>query len=397
MAKKPLKTALTPLEKSVIKALLNDGWRNQDVQALINTGRPASINFGRISGIKSDNAIVPAAKQQVEAFRHKKLLFDHLTGLCPIDNERIVRAREAMILAVELFNTPRIAFKAGVFSMLANVAWTYLLHEYYESEGVQIVNNEGFSLSLSQMIARIDCPLSKACRQNLAALKEIRDVVEHHAIGPFDQRWLPLFQSTCLNFERALTELFGPRLTLGNDLGFALQFAKLTVDQIAMVQGYDLPEHIAALDASLAAKLGEGDADNLEYQFRVIYTLTNASKAKAHFQFVQPDSAEGKEIQNVLIKYKPVDDIWPLKPSDVVTRVAAASGRNFTSDKHQRAWKLYKARPSTGAADPAVTEKQYCIYHPPYKSYTYSQAWVDFLVSEIVDDASWAALSSFGG
>jgi hypothetical protein len=130
MAKKPSKSTLTPIEKSVIKALLSEGWRNQDLQALINTGRIASINFGRIAGIKADDTIVHATKQQVDAFRHKKLLFDHVTGLCPIDNERLVRAREAMILAVELFNTPRIAFKTGVFSMLTNVAWTYLLHEY---------------------------------------------------------------------------------------------------------------------------------------------------------------------------------------------------------------------------------------------------------------------------
>ena len=290
---------LTSAEKAVIKALLNDGWRGQDVQALINNGRGASVNSGRISAIKADNSIVPANRRQVEAFRHKKLLFDHVTGLCPIDDERLVRAREAMLLAVELFNTPRIAFKAGVFSMLTNVAWTYLLHEYYERRDVQIINADGFSLPLSKMVARHDCPLSKACKQNLIALKEIRDVVEHRTVGPFDHKWLPLFQSSCLNFEKTLTEMFGQRVSLGHDLGFALQFAKLKTGEIGALQEHDLPEHIAALDASLAAKLDKGDADDLEYQFKVVYTLTSASKAKAHFQFVQPDSAEGKEIQNV--------------------------------------------------------------------------------------------------
>lgn len=395
MAKKPSKSMLTSIERSVIKALLNEGWRNQDIQALINTGRSASINFGRIAGIKADGMIVPATKQQVDAFRQKKLLFDHVTGLCPIDNERLVRAREAMILAVELFNTPRIVFKAGVFAMLSNVAWTYLLHEFYQSKGVDVINKDGFSLLLSQMIARDDCPLSKACKQNLAALKDIRDVVEHRTIGPFDRRWLPLFQSTCLNFERTLTELFGPRLTMGRELGFSLQFAKMTTEEIAALEGFELPEHIAALDANLAARLDEGDADNLEYQFKVIYTLTNASKAKAHFQFVQPDSAEGKEIQNVLLKYKPLDDLYPLKPGDVVELVADKSGRNFTSDRHQRAWKMFKARPKTGAGDPAATDKKFCIYHPPFKSYTYSQAWADFLVKQIADDVVWENLGSF--
>lgn len=122
MAAKHSKAALSQLEKAVIKALLNDGWRAQDIQVIINTGRPASVNSGRISGIKTDNDIVAANKQQVEAFRQRKMLFDHVTGLCPFDDERLVRAREAMILAVELFNTPRVRFKTGVFAMLSNVA-----------------------------------------------------------------------------------------------------------------------------------------------------------------------------------------------------------------------------------------------------------------------------------
>ena len=89
MTKIPSKSALTAREKSVIKALVAEGWRNQDIQALINTGRIASINFGRISGVKKNDTIVAASKKKVEAFRNQKLLFDHQTGLCPIDNERL--------------------------------------------------------------------------------------------------------------------------------------------------------------------------------------------------------------------------------------------------------------------------------------------------------------------
>ena len=395
MDQKSSKTALSAIEKSVIKALLNDGWRNQDVQTLINSGRAASINFARISGIKKSQTISPATPQRVEAFRYKKLLFDHVTGLCPLENERLVRAREAMLLAVQLFNTPRIAFKTGVFSMLANVAWTYLLHEFYERNGQAIVNSQGYTLLLSQMIKREDCPLSNACKKNLDAIGEIRNLVEHKTIGPFDHKWLPLFQSTCLNFEKTLTTFFGDRLSLGRELGFSLQFAKLGSEQIAMLQGFELPPHLASLDASLAHALFDGDSDDIEYQFKVIYTLTSASKSKAHFQFVQPNSDEGKEIQNILIKYKPVDDIWPFKPTDVAERVKKASGRHFTVDKHTRACRFFKVRPKSDAHHPEITESKYCIYHPPFKSYTYSQAWIDFLVSEISDNEKWSEVSQF--
>ena len=75
--------------------------------------------------------------------------------------------------------------------------------------------------------------------------------------------------------------------------------------------------------------------------------------------------------------------------------VADKSGRNFTSDRHQRAWKMFKARPKTGAGEPAATNKKFCIYHLPFKSYTYSQAWADFLVKQIADDVVWKKLGRF--
>ena len=37
-----------------------------------------------------------------------------------------------MILAAQIFNSAALDFKEEVFSLLANVAWTYLLHEYYD-------------------------------------------------------------------------------------------------------------------------------------------------------------------------------------------------------------------------------------------------------------------------
>ena len=40
---------LTEEEKPIVKALLAKGWRNQDIQALVNTGREATINSGRIT------------------------------------------------------------------------------------------------------------------------------------------------------------------------------------------------------------------------------------------------------------------------------------------------------------------------------------------------------------
>ena len=62
----------------------------------------------------------------------------------------------------------------------------------------------------------------------------------------------------------------------------------------------------------------EQELDDLEYQFRVVYTFDSASKGKAHIQFLSPESAEGKSVQNVLQKFKIADELYRYKPGDVV-------------------------------------------------------------------------------
>ncbi len=109
--------------------------------------------------------------------------------------------------------------------MLANVAWTYLMHEYYSRKlAVKIVNEQGQSMALSEMIARLDCPLPDGVKKNLNALKIMRDKVEHHLLGKADLKWLGIFQACCLNFDRAMCELFGNKLTLASELSFALPY-----------------------------------------------------------------------------------------------------------------------------------------------------------------------------
>jgi hypothetical protein len=339
MAGKKTAAALTDEEKRVAKALLAKNWRNQDIQALVNIGRPATVNSGRITGVKQSKAQEPASDEEVAFFRIKKRSYDPQTGLNFYDDERLIRAREAMILAVQIFNSAALKFKTEVFAVLANVAWTYLLHEYYDRRSVAIVDEDGRSLLLSKMIERPDCPISDGVRNNLRSLKTIRDDVEHLVLGKGDLKFLGLFQACCLNFDRVLCKEFGERLTLANDLAVALQFTRMDIEQLATVNKYEIPSHIDALDARLTEKMTEAQQVDLEYQFRVIYTLDAASKTRAHFEFFRPESAEGKEIRNVLVQYKSTDESHPHKAGQVPPLVAAHSGKAFTSHNHVQAWR----------------------------------------------------------
>lgn len=386
--------ALTKDEKRIVKAMLNAGWRNQDIQALVNIGRGATINSARITEVKGDQNQKAATDDEVAFFQIKKRSFDSRTGLNLFDDERLIRAREAMILAVQIFNSAALSFKTEVFSVLANVAWTYLLHEHYSRKGIKILQNDGRTLLLSQMLERADCPLSDGIRNNLRAMKTIRDNVEHQLLGKGDTKWFGLFQACCLNFDKALRDLFEERLTLANELAFALQFTRMNVEQLATGNKYEIPAHIEALDARLSEGMNEDQLTDLEYQFQVIYTLDAAPKSKAHFEFVRPESAEGKEIRNILVHYKPADDLYPHKPGRVCELVKNRTGKKFTPRNHTQAWRLHKVRPVAGGKQPDQTDKNYCIYHAAHRDYTYSDKWVDRVIEEVSDNQKFAAIKA---
>jgi hypothetical protein len=388
-------TALTDEEKRVVKALLADGMRNQDIHALINYERSTTINFGRITGVRKNENIAPASAEEVAFFRRKKYSFDPVTGLNLYGDERLIRAREAMILAVTIFNSGSYRFKTEVFAVLANIAWTYLLHEHYERKGVPPRNADGTTFALSHMLSRQDCPLSKGLKNNLFSLKTIRDDVEHKVLGRSDVKWLPLFQACCLNFDKTLVDWFGPRVTLQSDLAVALQFGRLELEQAARISAYDIPPNITALDALLKKDMKEEELDDLEYQFRVVYTFDSASKGKAHIQFLSPDSVEGKTVQNVLQKFKIADELYRYKPGDVIKIVREASGKPFSMTDHTRAWQKHKVRPLCGAKSPEKTHRDYCIYHPAHRDYTYNDKWIELLVAEL-GGPSVAALDQGG-
>lgn len=50
--------------------------------------------------------------------------------------ELLIKSREAMMSAVQLYNNPQITFKSETFITLAIIAWTYLLHAFYANEGI---------------------------------------------------------------------------------------------------------------------------------------------------------------------------------------------------------------------------------------------------------------------
>lgn len=385
--------SLTDQEKRIAKRLANDGERNQDIHLLINTGRNPTVNFGRLSGC-ADWDIEPATDDEIEQYRFEKSLVDLRTGLSPIEHERLYRSREAMKAAVQSFNSTTLLFKAEIFSVLSQIAWTYLLHEFYERQGVQVENEQGNTLLIGQMVDRQDCPLAADVRKNLKAVKALRDSVEHKTLHSLGRNFWPLFQANCLNYDQAVRALFGDNVGLRDELSVSLQFANLDIQEVSKIQKYDINPEIEAINDEIAATAGEDGSESASYRFKVNFSFEKAVKGDAHIVFSKnnPNSTN----QHTVMEKKVVsDDVWPHRPGRVVAQVREQTGKNFNPRHHMLAWKKFGVRPRAKAKKPNDTNKKFCGFHQAHNDYTYSDAWVEFLVELVSDEEKFVELKNF--
>lgn len=374
---------LNDFEKKIVKRLLNDGGSNQDIQALVNKERPATINFGRIAEVKKDEAIVPATGLELNEYQEFKAAFDVRTGLNPFLDERLIKSREAIRQAISVFNSPSNIFRAEQFSVLAVIGWTYLILEYSHQNSLPTVRGNGKAISLADFIKSSNCPLSEGMKNNLRALIKIRDAVEHSLTGPERGAWTEIFQATCVNYEKTLVEHFGERLSMSAEASFALQMSGLSINQAIEMANSGLTPKIQSINAELMEKIPEEQRDDKEFRFSVVYTTVETSKSNAAFRFVSPLSQEGMEISNVLVKHKPSHLTHPFKPSEVKAEVKKRTKMKFNMSDHSLYWKEWKVRPIGGSPKPDATNLDYCYYNPTYKSYSYSQAWVERIVDDM--------------
>ena len=120
-------------EIPIAKALLNMGYKAQDIAFIMSLGRETTLNPGRFNPIKNDDSIDAITEDQARKYLKIQSSYHPQTLLNPYKHGRVIRAREAMQSAVQNFNNPLILFKTETFCVLSNIAWTYLIHEKMES------------------------------------------------------------------------------------------------------------------------------------------------------------------------------------------------------------------------------------------------------------------------
>ena len=356
-------------EVSLVKAMITHSQLN-DQEILSYFTRPTrTINHARISEIRTGArhvAVASASQQELDEFLRSWPQVDAETGLSLHGDELLVKAREAMIAAVHTFNGAGLHFRAELFIVTAIVAWTYLLHAWFRRQGIDYrYRDSGGSKNktrkgaerywdLIKCLKHQRCPLSPGVAMNLRFLIELRHEIEHRSTGRIDDTISAKLQACCINFNEAITRLFGSRFGLDRRLPIALQFVTFGADQRSeLKQAHDLPANIPRQIDSFEASLSADEYKDPAYRYRVAFVpvvRNRVSSSDAAVEFVKADSAEAQEVSRILLKEveKPrytAKEVWQ--------KMQAEGFTSFNQHAHTRLWQQMEAKdPSKGFGRP---------------------------------------------
>ena len=290
-----------------------------------------------------------------------------------VKSELLTKAREAALSAIQIFNSPLLLFKSETFIVLMVIAWTYMLHAYYRSKGIEyryykqknkrrsfirITNKRTKHKSykyweLSKCLECNESPIDPNTTNNLEFLIGIRNEIEHRMTRSLDNYLCGYYQACALNFNRYIKELFGDKYGIDNHLAFSIQFMKLSEDQIlGSKPEADIPEHLRTYIAEFNGSLSEDQLKSERYEIHLSFqpkSVNRPGQADKVIDFVRADSDVPPKKNDTLVMTKEVERP-KFRPSDVAAKVQEAGFIKFrTNPEHVKMWKAEEAKnPSKG-------------------------------------------------
>lgn len=381
MAKRSKASTLDEWEVALVKAFQRDTDKN-DQSILAYFTRPnRTVNHRLIGQIRTGARfadVKAASKKQLQDFLENFPLIDWATGLHLYGDELLIKAREAMLQAVQTYNNPKSFFRAELFIVSAVIAWTYLLHAFFKREGDDYRHYETVGgerkvaktregadkfWELAQCLKTAKCPLDDATKANLNFLIEIRHEIEHRMTSRIDNSLSAKLQACCLNFNSYIKKLFGNQLGLDKELSFSLQFAGLSTDQQRIMASLaDVPEHITMAQTKFEDAMDDTAYNDERYavRFHLVQKTSNSKgKSDAVINVVLADSEEAEAANRVLLKDAEKRK-W--KPKQIVALMQADGFPKFKIYHHTQLWQALDAQNPKKGYGVRLTDGQWYWY-----------------------------------
>ncbi len=280
-----------------------------------------------------------------------------------IKDELLTKSKESALSAVKIFNDPLIHFKSETFIVLMVISWTYLLHAYYRSKGIeyryfqQHGKRRFFDKTkkgaykyweLERCLNDKESPVDNDAANNLRFLIGLRHEIEHQMTMGLDDYLSGRYQACIMNYNTLLKSLFGKRQSLDKYLSYSLQFLELSEEQInGPKPEVDIPNRIKAYIAEFDGVLTHEEYNNPNYSYRLLFKrkmVNRPGQADKVIEFIDPKSDLAKEIDKEYWVKKEVER-KKYRPSDIAKAIREAGFSKFrVSPEHVKIWQSEDAK-----------------------------------------------------
>ena len=300
-----------------------------------------------------------------------------------------MKSREAALSAIRIYNDPQTCFKSESFIVLMVIAWTYLLHAYYRSQGVDYryyqqgpvrkrydrTKHGAYKYwELERCLTDSQCPVDRDTANNLRFLIGLRHEIEHQMTKALDSWLSGRYQACAMNYNNYLKKLFGEGHGLDDLLAFSIQFLQLSEEQVRRAQPKAvIPQRIRAYIAEFDGGLTQDEYNDERFSYCMIFSrklVNRPGQADSVVEFIDPSSETAKEIDKQYWVRKEVER-KKYRAKDVVRAANDAGFKCFNVyGDHVRMWQREDAKnPGKGYG----VEVQGTWY--------WYQSWVDRVVS----------------
>jgi len=304
------------------------------------------------------------------------------------------------LLAVEIYNKPRTAFKSSGFIVLMSIAYTALFHAHFEKEGVKYFYRKKNSRRFETIEGDYKAwELTKCAEEyldskdnpifrNLELVFKLRNKIEHRFIPEIDSHILGECQAMLINFENMLESHFGPKHSISDLLNIPLQISRGRRRMPLSSEAQEVLDFVRNYRSSVSKKV----RDSQKFSFKVFLipkignhrNTSDIAMEFVDFDLASKDQQDNLEKIQTLIKDRqvPVANQGKYKPTSVVAEITNRTGVEFNVSWHTDMWKKYKVRPDSTMLKKEKCITKYCQYDVVHNDYVYTEEWINHLIKK---------------
>ena len=307
------------------------------------------------------------------------------------------KSRDSATQAVSAFNDPRSEFRTGNFAVLMCIAWTSLLHSYFEKRKEKYyykqdngryvkIDDEYKAWELSECVKHVFSE-NDPVRKNIELFVKLRNQIEHRNLPGIDTELIGECQAFVLNFEEFLTREYGQTASLIDTMFMPIQISP---------SRHPLPktkseEKVIGFIRQYRNLLTADVLNSQQFSFKAflipkIGNHRSSSDVAIEFVKFDPNNPEEmakyeKAIIGIKEKLVPVANQNLYRPSAVLAELEKRGTRRSLT-WHTRNWQRFNVRPITNAANKTPTKSEFCVYDKAHGDYLYTDAWIDLLAKQ---------------